>query len=63
MTQPEIQQMIDSSIKLAMDKHNRDATIISAILGFFCLSAFVDGLFRVLGKIPPFLGIDVNLMT
>ena len=45
-----------------MDKHNKTATLISAILGFFCLAAFVDGLFRILGRIPPFLGLDVNII-
>ena len=57
-----VKKLIDRSIEIAMDKHNRNATIISAILGFFCLAAFVDGLFRILGRIPPFLGLDVNII-
>ena len=62
MDKEEVKKLIDKSIDIAMDKHNRNATIISAILGFFCLAAFVDGLFRILGKIPPFLGLDVNII-
>ena len=45
-----------------MAKRNRDATIISMILGFTCLALFVDGLLRILGIIPPFLDIDVNVV-
>ena len=62
MNKEDVKNMIDRSIEIAMDKHNRNATIISAILGFFCLAAFVDGLFRILGRIPPFLGLDVNII-
>ena len=46
----------------SMRKHNRDATIISMILGFICLALFVDGLLRILGIIPPFMNLDVNLI-
>ena len=46
----------------SMRKHNRDATIISMILGFTCLALFVDGLLRLLGIIPPFMGIDIDLL-
>jgi hypothetical protein len=45
-----------------MAKHNRDATIISAILGFICLALFLDGLLRILGIVPPFMDIDVNVV-
>ena len=48
--------------RLSMAKHNRDATIISMILGFTCLALFVDGLLRILGIIPPFMDIDVNVI-
>tara|TARA_B100000900_G_scaffold406559_1_gene417792 strand:- start:12141 stop:12548 length:408 start_codon:yes stop_codon:yes gene_type:complete len=64
---------VDALIKAAVDearaideesmrKHNRDATIISMILGFTTLALFVDGLLRILGIIPPFVGIDVNIL-
>ena len=64
---------VDSLIKAAVDearaideesmrKHNRDATIISMILGFTVLALFVDGLLRILGIIPPFMDIDVNVI-
>ena len=46
----------------SMAKHNREATIISMILGFTCLALFVDGLLRILGIIPPFAGLDVNIL-
>ena len=45
-----------------MRKHNRDATIISMILGFTALALFVDGLLRLLGIIPPFMEIDINIL-
>ena len=45
----------------SMAKHNRDATVISMILGFTTLALFVDGLLRMLGIIPPFMEIDINL--
>ena len=64
---------VDALIKAAVDearaideesmrKHNRDATIISMILGFTALALFVDGLLRLLGIIPPFLHIDIDVL-
>ena len=46
----------------SMRKLNRDATIISMILGFTCLALFLDGLLRILGIIPPFMDLDVNVV-
>ena len=46
----------------SMAKHNREATIISMILGFICLALFVDGLLRILGIIPPFMDLDVSVV-
>ena len=46
----------------SMRKHNRDATIISMILGFTALALFVDGLLRLLGIIPPFMNIDIDIL-
>ena len=43
--------------RIIMAKHNRDATIISMILALF-----VDGLLRILGIIPPFMDLDVNVI-
>ena len=43
-------------------KHNREATIISMILGFTCLALFLDGLLSILGVIPPFMHLDVNVI-
>ncbi len=46
----------------SMAQHNFKATIISIILGFMCLALFVDGLLRILGIIPPFMDIDINIL-
>ena len=46
----------------SMAKHNRDATVISMILGFTTLALFIDGLLRILGIIPPFMDLDVNIL-
>ena len=46
----------------SMAKHNRDATVISMILGFTTLALFVDGLLRMLGIIPPFMHIYINIL-
>ena len=48
--------------EISMAKHNRDATVISMILGFTTLALFVDGLLRMLGIIPPFMDLDVNVL-
>ena len=46
----------------SMRKHNRDATVISMILGFTTLALFLDGTLRLLGVIPPFMGIDIDVI-
>ena len=46
----------------SMAKHNREATVISMILGFTALALFVDGLLRLLGIIPPFTDIDIDVL-
>ena len=68
-TKKEVDKMIADALAEAraideesMRKHNRDATIISMILGFTCLALFVDGLLRILGIIPPFMDLDVNVI-
>jgi hypothetical protein len=60
-----IKYAIDEARKIdeeSMAKHNRDATVISMILGFTTLALFVDGLLRLLGIIPPFMQIDIDLL-
>ena len=60
-----VQEAVDEAVKIdeaSMAKHNRDATVISMILGFTTLALFVDGLLRMLGIIPPFMHIDVNIL-
>ena len=72
-TKPEVDAMISNAVKEAIDearkideesmaKHNRDATVISMILGFTTLALFVDGLLRLLGIIPPFMDVDINIL-
>ena len=46
----------------SMRKHNREATIISMILGFTTLALFLDGTLRMLGIIPPFMHIDIDII-
>jgi hypothetical protein len=60
-----IQGAVDEARRIdeeSMKKHNRDATVISMVLGFTALALFVDGLLRLLGIIPPFMGIDIDLL-
>ena len=60
-----IKHAIDEARRIeeeSMAKHNRDATVISMILGFTTLALFVDGLLRLLGIIPPFMEIDIDLL-
>ena len=72
-TKQEVNIMIDRAVKVAVEearridaesmaKHNRDATVISMILGFTALALFVDGLLRLLGIIPPFMQIDIDVL-
>ena len=48
--------------RLSMANHNWTATVISMILGLIALSLFVDGLLRILGIIPPFMDLDVDII-
>ena len=72
-TKEEVNILLDAAVKEAVDearkideasmaKHNREATVISMVLGFTALALFVDGLLRILGIIPPFMDIDVNIL-
>ena len=72
-TKDEVNALIDTAVERAvaeakkideesMAKHNRDSTVISMILGFTTLALFVDGLLRMLGIIPPFMDLDVNIL-
>ena len=68
-TKAEVDGMIAAAVaqaheadRIIMAKHNRDATIISMILGFTALALFVDGLLRLLGIIPPFMNIDIDIL-
>ena len=60
-----VEEAVEEAKKIdeeSMAKHNRDATVISMILGFTTLALFVDGLLRMLGIIPPFMDLDVNIL-
>ena len=60
-----VAEAVDQARKIdeeSMAKHNRDATVLSMILGFTTLALFVDGLLRMLGIIPPFMDLDVNIL-
>ena len=68
-TKAEVDAMVAEAVEEArrideasMAKHNREATIISMILGFTALALFLDGLLRILGIIPPFMHLDVNII-
>ena len=68
-TKAEVDALIEYAVEQArqideesMKKHNREATVISMILGFTTLALFVDGLLRMLGIIPPFMEIDNNII-
>ena len=72
-TKEEVKILLEAAVKEAVDearriddesmaKHNREATVISMILGFTTLALFVDGLLRMLGSIPPFMHLDVNIL-
>ena len=68
-TKEEVDSMIEFAVEEArrideasMAKHNREATVISMILGFTALALFVDRLLRILGIIPPFMHLDVNII-
>ena len=72
-TKEEVNILLEAAVKEAVDearkideesmaKHNRDATVLSMILGFTTLALFVDGLLRMLGIIPPFMHLDVNIL-
>ncbi len=69
-TKTEVDKLIKEAVEEArrideesMRKHNRDATVISMILGFTTLALFVDGLLRLLGIIPPFMDIDISIVN
>ena len=60
-----VKEAVDEARKIdeeSMSKHNRDATVLSMILGFTALALFVDGLLRLLGIIPPFMDIDIDVL-
>lgn len=61
-TQTFTREECEEMIEFAINQHNRNAGMISMALGFAFIALFADGLFRVLGLIPPFLGLDVSVV-
>ncbi len=61
-TKQEVDELIKTAIEDAIRKHNRNAATISMILGIIFLALFAEGFFRVMGMIPPFLGIDASVI-
>ena len=60
-----VKEAVEEAVRIdeaSMAKHNREATVISMILGFTTLALFVDGLLRRLGIVPPFMEIDINIL-
>ena len=60
-----VKEAVEEAVRIdeaSMAKHNREATVISMILGFTTLSLFVDGLLRMLGIVPRFMEIDINIL-
>ena len=60
-----VKEAVEEAVRIdeaSMAKHNREATVISMILGFTTLALFVDGLLRLLGIIPPFMQIDIDVL-
>jgi len=61
-TKQEVDDLIEKAIEDAIRKHNRNASLISMCLGIVFIALFAEGFFRVIGMIPPFMGIDVSLI-
>ena len=61
-TQTFTREECEEMIEFAINQHNRNAGQISMVLGFVFMALFADGLFRTLGLIPPFMGIDVSIV-
>ena len=60
-----VKEAVEEAVRIdeaSMAKHNREATVISMILGFTTLALFVDGLLRMLGIVPLFMEIDINIL-
>lgn len=52
VTREEVEEMISEAIR----RHNRNAGIISAIVGWVVLGLFADGVLRLAGVVPPMAG-------
>ena len=58
ITEVKCKEMIDDAIR----RHNRNAGIISMLVGWTVLALFSDGLLRLVGRIPPlFPWLDISI--
>ncbi len=58
ISKEEVEVMISDAIR----QHNRNASIISVIVGWFVLALFAEGLLRLIGVIPPLTPwLDISL--
>jgi hypothetical protein len=56
ITRQECKELIDAAIR----RHNRNAGIISSIVGWLVLALFADGILRLTGKLPSILNVSLN---
>lgn len=62
MTDPVSREEVEQMISDAIRRHNRNAAIISSVLGWIVLALFAEGLLRLVGRIPPlFPWLDLSL--
>tara|TARA_B100001059_G_scaffold50214_1_gene43332 strand:- start:438 stop:677 length:240 start_codon:yes stop_codon:yes gene_type:complete len=59
---PVSKEEVEVMIAAAIRQHNHNASILSMILGTIVLALFLDGLLRLLGIVPPFMGIDIDII-
>jgi hypothetical protein len=53
---------VSTMINQAMQEHVTQSALLSAGLGILLLALFVEGLLRLVGVIPPFMGINISVM-
>ena len=56
MSQQEIQDLIDQSVSIAINEHNRNASMVSAALGFVFMGAFCRWSLQSLRLYPTIYG-------
>jgi len=51
MNSDQIQNMIDKSIEKAIDRHNKTASLISALIGTFLLGFYTHGVITIVNNL------------